>query len=65
METAMADDRNTRGPQDRSRINTDQDYEVRYWTEELNVSEDELRRAVQSVGSSADKVREHLRQASR
>jgi hypothetical protein len=61
----MADDRNTRGPQDRSRINTEQDYEVRYWTEALNVSEEELRSAVQSVGSSADKVREHLRQAGR
>lgn len=55
------DDPKNRGPQDRSRINTDQDYEVRYWTEELGVSEDELRRAVQRVGSSADKVREHLR----
>ena len=61
----MADDRNMRGPQDRSRINTNQDYEVRYWTQELNTSEEELRRAVQTVGSNADKVREHLRQASR
>jgi hypothetical protein len=61
----MSDDRNIRGPQDRSRINTDQDYEVRYWTHELNISEDELRRAVQAVGASADKVREHLRQSQR
>jgi hypothetical protein len=61
----MADDPNIRGPQDRSRINTNQDYEVRYWAQELNTSEEELRRAVQTVGSSADKVREHLRQASR
>ena len=61
----MADDRNIRGPQDRSRINTDQDYEVRYWTQELETSEEELRRAVQAVGSSADTVREHLRQAHR
>jgi hypothetical protein len=61
----MADDRNIRGPQDSSRINTNQDYEVRYWAQELNTSEEELRRAVQTVGSSADKVREHLRQASR
>lgn len=61
----MADDTDIRGPQDRSRINTDQDYEVRYWTRELNVSEEELRRAVRSVGNSADKVREHLRQPGR
>ena len=61
----MSDDRSVRGPQDRSRINTEQDYEVRYWTEELNVSEEELRRAVQSVGASVDRVRGHLRQANR
>jgi hypothetical protein len=63
--TIVADDRAIRGPQDRSRINTDQHHEVRYWTRELNISEEELRRAVQTVGTSADKVREHLRQASR
>jgi hypothetical protein len=61
----MSDDRNLRGPQDRSRINTSEDYEVRYWTQELNVSEEELRRAVQSVGASAEKVRKHLGQVHR
>ncbi|MCC6535430.1 MAG: DUF3606 domain-containing protein [Burkholderiales bacterium] len=58
----MADDTNVRGPQDRSRINTEQDYELRYWTQALGVSEEQLRQAVQQVGSNADKVREHLRQ---
>jgi hypothetical protein len=57
------DDMKNRGPRDRSRINTDQDHEVRYWTRELGVTEDELRQVVQRVGSSADSVREHLRQA--
>ena len=61
----MVDDPNIRGPQDRSRINTEQDYEVRYWTQELGVSEQQLREAVQRVGSSADKVREHQRQGGR
>jgi hypothetical protein len=56
------DDRQNRGPQDRTRVNTEQDYEVRYWTQELGVTEAELRAAVQRVGSSADKVREHLKQ---
>ena len=59
------DDMKNRGPQDRSRINTDQDYEVRYWSEALGVSEDELKRAVQTVGPSAERVREHLRQRAR
>lgn len=58
----MADDTNIRGPRDRSRINSDQEHEVRYWTKELGVSEEQLQQAVQRVGVSADKVREHLRQ---
>ena len=56
------DDPKIRGPQDRSRVSTEQDYEVRYWSQEFGVSEEQLRQAVQRVGSSADKVREHLRQ---
>jgi hypothetical protein len=64
-ENVMSDDPNIRGPQDRSRINTDQEHEVRYWTKELGVSEEQLRQAVQRVGSSADKVREHLGQGRR
>jgi Protein of unknown function (DUF3606) len=59
------DDPKIRGPQDRSRVNTEQDYEVRYWSQEFGVSEEQLRQAVQRVGSSADKVREHLRQGGR
>ena len=59
------DDPKIRGPQDSSRINTEQDYEVCYWTREFGVSEDQLLQAVQRVGSSADKVREHLRQGNR
>lgn len=56
----MADDRSNRGPQDRSRINLEEDYEVRYWTEELGVSEEQLREAMQAAGSSVDAVRKHL-----
>ena len=61
----MADDTNIRGPRDRSRINTDQEHEVRCWKKKLGVSEEQLRQAVQRVGSSAPKVREHLRQGAR
>jgi uncharacterized protein DUF3606 len=56
------DDKANRGAADRSRINLDQDYEVRYWTEALGVSEAELRRVVKEVGNSADKVRAQLKQ---
>jgi hypothetical protein len=57
----MTDNRQERGPQDRSRINVSEDYELRYWSQEFGVSPAELIKAVESVGASADKVRAHLR----
>jgi hypothetical protein len=56
----MADDPKQRGPQDRSRVNVEQDYELKYWSEKFKVSPDELRKAVQQVGPSADAVAHHL-----
>ncbi|WP_286897668.1 MULTISPECIES: DUF3606 domain-containing protein [Achromobacter] len=57
----MSDDLSKRGPQDRSRINVNETHELRYWTQELGVSETQLRDAVKAVGPSATAVREHLR----
>jgi uncharacterized protein DUF3606 len=56
----MADDTSKRGGTDRSRINLSQPHEVQYWTKALGVSEEQLKQAVKSVGSSADDVRRHL-----
>ena len=61
----MDDPNGTAAPLDRSRINTEQDYQVRYWTQESGVTAEQLREAVERVGSSADRVREHLRQVGR
>jgi len=57
----MPDDRTNRGPQDRSRINLNEDYEVRYWTDKLGVSKAQLEEAVRDVGPSADAVESELR----
>ncbi len=57
----MADDKTKRGPQDRSRINLSEDYEVRYWTDKLGVSKSQLEDIVRQVGSSASAVEEALR----
>lgn len=59
----MADDRTQTSPQDASRIAMGEDYEVRYWTEALDVSREELQEAVNAVGNSAAAVREHLGKA--
>ena len=56
----MSDDPKSRDGRDRSRISLDQEHEVKYWTQSLGVSRQELEEAVRSVGNSADKVREHL-----
>ena len=59
----MSDDKNLRGPRDRNRINLNEDYEVRYWTQALGVSEDRLRELVQEHGNSPEKIREALGKA--
>jgi len=56
----MADDKRAVGSPDRDRISLTEDYEVRDWTRSLGVSEQELREAVDAVGSSADAVRAYL-----
>ncbi len=57
----MSDDKSKRGSPDRDRIDIHDADEVRHWTKSLGVSREELERAVSQVGTSADRVREHLR----
>jgi hypothetical protein len=57
----MVDDLSKKGSQDRSRINTHENYELRYWSERFGVSEDELKAAVKKVGNSAEAVEKELR----
>ncbi|RZJ37704.1 MAG: DUF3606 domain-containing protein [Brevundimonas sp.] len=54
------DDKTNRGPEDRSRINLTEDYEIEYWTKALGVPEDRLRDVVKQVGHGADAVRAAL-----
>jgi len=56
----MSDDKSNRGPADAKRINVNEDYEVRYWTRILGVSEETLRETVQRVGVVADDVQAAL-----
>lgn len=57
----MSDNKGMRNSPDNRRIDLDDRHEVRNWATSLNVSEEELRRAVEKVGTSAERVREHLR----
>ena len=57
----MADDPSIRGQQDRLRINLNQEHEVRYWSEKLGCTADELRRIVDEVGPMAADVEQRAR----
>jgi len=57
----MADDKSKTGQQDRSRINTSEDYEVRDWSKKFGVTADALKKAVKAVGPMAKDVEEHLK----
>ena len=50
----------TRDQPDRSKIEMNRNQEVRYWTKHLNVSTEELRKAIDKVGNSAAAVRKEL-----
>jgi hypothetical protein len=54
------DDLKNKGPQDRSKINMHEDYEVKYWTKELGVDKERLQKLVDKVGNSAAAVRKEL-----
>ena len=55
-DSVMADDKTNRGERDRSRINMSEDYEVKYWTERLGTTREELQKVVDRVGNSANAV---------
>ena len=57
----MPDDKKKPGGQDRTRINVNEDYELRDWSKKFGVTKDELKKAVAKVGTSAEAVKKHLR----
>ena len=59
-EHKVADDRTRTGQADRLRINLNEDYEVRYWTEKWSVSHEELAAAVHEAGVMVKDVAEKL-----
>lgn len=56
----MADNKELTRPQDASRINVHEDYEVQYWTEKFECTREELENAVRRVGVSAEAVEQEI-----
>jgi len=57
----MADDRTKTGGQDRTRINVNEDYELRDWSQKFSVTPEQLVDAVKKVGTSAAAVERYLK----
>lgn len=56
----MTDNLKERGPQDRTRIDVNEEWELRYWCAKFNCTPDELREAVDAIGVSVSDVELYL-----
>jgi len=57
----MADNTELKGNEDRNRINTSENYELRHIEEKLGVSREQLLQAIHEVGNNRDEVEKYLR----
>ena len=57
----MTDNKNGRDGRDRTRVSGSEDYELQYLAEKLNVSNEEIRKAIEQVGNNREKIEEYLR----
>jgi hypothetical protein len=54
------DNKANTGKRDDSRINVNEAYELQYWSERFNISREELKEAVNAVGTQVTAVEEYL-----
>ena len=56
----MADDKSKTAPQDASRVNIHERYEVEYWSKRFGVTPERLKEAVEKAGTSVSAVEAEL-----
>jgi hypothetical protein len=56
----MSDDLSKKRPQDASKVNIHESWEVKYWCDKWNVTEKQLIDAVKAVGVLVTNVAKHL-----
>lgn len=56
----MSNASDSRIPKDIAKVELTEEWQLTYWTQQLGVSEQDLRAAVQQVGDSSEQVRRHL-----
>jgi len=57
----MPDDRAQRGGQDRDRIDIHEDHELRHWSKKFDVTPEQIKEAVDAVGTRASEVELYLK----
>jgi hypothetical protein len=58
----MADDKNDRGAQDRSRVAGGEEYEIRYFADKHGISMEQAQQLIDQHGNSREKLDEAARQ---
>jgi hypothetical protein len=58
----MSDDKNKQDARDRNQVAGNEDYEVDYLADKLNVSKERVKEAIKAVGNDRQKVEEYLSQ---
>ncbi len=56
----MTDNLKIRQPQDPTKINVHEPWELSYWSKKFSISPDQLNAAVRTVGPSVVRVKQHL-----
>ena len=57
----MADNKENRDGRDRSRVSSEEEYELRHVAKKFNVSTEDVRKAIQVVGNEREKIEEYLK----
>lgn len=56
----MSDDLSKKGPQDATKVNVNETWELEYWSKKFGVTKEKLKEAVKAVGTSAAAVQKYL-----
>jgi hypothetical protein len=56
----MSDDLSKRRPQDATKVNVNESWELDYWSKKFGVTKEKLKEAVKAVGTSAVLVQKYL-----
>lgn len=56
----MSDDLSERRPQDATKVNVNESWELDYWSKKFGVTKERLKEAVKAVGTSAAAVQKYV-----